>query len=290
MKGTVYKCTFSDGKVYIGKSIHADLRMLQHMNINSGPCNPGFYDAYKRLGEPSYEILYEEDFSNEIEREVSLCSVEMYYIDFFNATDPEYGYNRRMVSSFSPGIRKKLDDLISEITQELLKERLKIYYNIIDKLWYTKEKLTDEELNFIKTNYRDQNPWQQHIDDFDFDDYSNNSIEDLEFLVDDAIPFIKFMIEDETEQEASNYVFSNFDELIKNGNDKVILQINNQGEIIKEYQTMNEICESLNILRPDNIRNVLRGKQHTAYGFIWRYKNEYLEEKKSIDKGVRNDV
>lgn len=49
------------------------------------------------------------------------------------------------------------------------------------------------------------------------------------------------------------------------------------GEVVNEYQSINDICEELNIVRPDNIRNVLRGKQKTAYGYIWKYKKDYEE-------------
>ena len=34
------------------------------------------------------------------------------------------------------------------------------------------------------------------------------------------------------------------------------------------------ICQAFNIERGDNIRNVLKGKQKTAYGFFWKYKKD----------------
>lgn len=39
-----------------------------------------------------------------------------------------------------------------------------------------------------------------------------------------------------------------------------------------EYVTKAEICEAFNIVRIDNITNVLKGRQKSAYGFFWRYK------------------
>lgn len=283
MKGTVYKCTFSDGKVYIGKSKHVNHRMLEHFSKTAGPSNPGFYDAYKRLGKPKYEILFEEDFTNVWELEVTLCGIEKYYINLYNATNPEYGYNKINVSSLSAGIRKKIEQIFSEIMQELLKERLKLYHQIINKLWRTKEKLTSDELFFVREKYRAYNQFQDFIDQFDFDDYSRNSDYDLEFLVDDAIPFIKCIIETDTEKEVTEYVRNNIDELLKMKNDKVILKINDLGEVVNEYQSINDICEELNIVRPDNIRNVLRGKQKTAYGYIWKYKKDYEEACENLE-------
>lgn len=275
MKGTIYKYTFSDGKVYIGKSIRAGQRMKEHFDKNAGPSNPGFYEAYQRLGEPTYEVLFEEDFSNILDLQVTLCAVESYYIRIYNATNPECGYNKRDVSSFTPGSKRKIEDKVAEITRELLVERLKDYFNIKNKLLVTKEKLSPEELYFIRDKYRDYNVFQKHIDIFDFDDYSNNSDYDLEFLLDEGLNYIKCIIESDTEKDVREYVFSNADAIFNEKDEKDILKINDLGEIVKEYHTINEVSEDLNLQRPDNIRNVLRGVQKTAYGYHWMYRKDF---------------
>ena len=114
MKGTVYKCTFADGKVYIGKSIRVGQRFKEHLDKTAGPANPRFFEAYKRFGEPKFEILFQKDFTNILEREVTLCCVEKYYIDFFNATDPDYGYNIINSSPMSSGSKKTIEKKIQE--------------------------------------------------------------------------------------------------------------------------------------------------------------------------------
>ena len=73
-------------------------------------------------------------------------------------------------------------------------------------------------------------------------------------LIDDALPFIKCIIETDTEKEVRDYIFNNADMLFGNVNDNTILKINQLGEIVNEYQTLNDVCEELNIIRPDNIR------------------------------------
>lgn len=288
MKGVVYKCTFSDGKVYIGKSIHVYQRMREHLDKINGPSNPGFYDAYKRLGEPKLEILFENDFTNFLEREVTLASVESYFIDFFDATNPECGYNKRRASSYSPGIMKKISEKKKELTQELLDERLKDYKVIIDKLLHKIELLSPAELFFIKDKFRGKNAFQETIDKFDFNDYNINSDFEYEMLIDDALPFIKCIIETDTEKEVRDYIFNNADMLFGNVNDNTILKINQLGEIVNEYQTLNDVCEELNIIRPDNIRYVLRGRQKMAYGYYWMYKKDYEEKKKNIEPDLFN--
>ena len=58
MKGYIYKYTFSDNKVYIGQTRrNPEIRHKEHLSESVGPMNSGFWDAYKRLGEPKYEII-----------------------------------------------------------------------------------------------------------------------------------------------------------------------------------------------------------------------------------------
>ena len=280
MKGTVYKYTFSDGKVYIGKSIHANLRKVEHFDKTTGLANPRFYEAYKRLGKPSYEVLFEEDFGNILEREVTLSGVERYYIDYFRATDPDFGYNIRNVSPFTPGMKKEIDSQFEEIYKKLVKERLKEYLKIEKKLC-KKEKLSPAELFIVKQKYREKNIWRDCFDNFNFEDYSLNSDEEYDFMIDEALPMIKCIIETDTKPEVSRYVWDNADDIFNDVNDKTILQINQLGEIVKEYRSLNDICDDLKIVRPDNIRYVLRGKQKTAYGYFWMYKRDYHQKPSS---------
>ena len=279
MKGTVYKYTFSDGKVYIGKTRHAQKRILDHFDKNSGPSNPLFYDAYIRLGEPKYEVLFEDEFYSLIDFELAISHIEVYYINLYDATNPDNGYNVRAHSALSANTIRPLEKRISELTEELLKERLATYNSAHKKINRTKEPLTKEELFLVKEKYRDRNIFQFAIDDFNFMDIRKNSYSKREFLLDDALPSIERIICFDTENEVREYVYRNADEIIKEVNyDKIILKIDRQGEVVGEYNSINDICEELNIVRADNIRNVLRGKQKTAYGFIWRYKKDFEKE------------
>lgn len=279
LKGYIYKCTFLDGKVYIGKSLHPILRMKEHIDKTAGPSSPGFYEAFQKYGEPNCEIIFEGEFSNILHREETLAYLERYYIDYYDATNPKYGYNIRNTSPFSTGTRKIIDSKINKLKKEWLDKRLKNYEIIVDKLLRTKELLNPTELYFVKVKYREKNIWQKCIDDFNFEDYSKNTDKELEFLVDDALPMIKCIIETDTEKEIVDYVCKNADEIFNNTNDNPICQINDRGEIVKEFSSVNEICDDLKIARAENIRNVLVGKQSTAYGFKWKYKKDYGKPK-----------
>ena len=42
-------------------------------------------------------------------------------------------------------------------------------------------------------------------------------------------------------------------------------------ENFKEFFSLNERCQAFNVQSPQNVLNVLKGKQKTAYGFLWKY-------------------
>jgi len=52
----------------------------------------------------------------------------------------------------------------------------------------------------------------------------------------------------------------------------IILQLNKEGELIKEWQSLKEINENLGF-NMGNISSVMTGKLKTAYGFKWKRKN-----------------
>jgi hypothetical protein len=57
---------------------------------------------------------------------------------------------------------------------------------------------------------------------------------------------------------------------------KPIIQYDLNGNFIKNWNSSSEVERVLN-LRARNISGACKGEQHTAFGFIWRYKNEPLE-------------
>jgi hypothetical protein len=54
---------------------------------------------------------------------------------------------------------------------------------------------------------------------------------------------------------------------------KAIDQYNLEGKFIKEWDSAKEAATFFNKPKSDNIGAVCRGKQKTAYGFIWKFKN-----------------
>ena len=108
MKGIIYKYTFPDGKVYIGQTRrHPEKRKREHVDAIVGPTNSGFWEAYKKFGEPQYEELYEVELDNVDELVYVLNVMETMFIQFYKADRPEFGYNKTLAHGGDEG-RDKL--------------------------------------------------------------------------------------------------------------------------------------------------------------------------------------
>ena len=146
--------------------------------------------------------------------------------------------------------------------------KLELYNKAVNKIYYTKEPLTEEEDYLLKYKYP-ENLWC-NLSEYDLNKYDSYD-EENQFIIDEGLEYVKFLIEEEAEEDTVSYINKNFDK-IKRG--KNILQIDKDGNVVREYVSVNEICNVLNLKRGDNIRNVLTGKQKTAYGYFWKYNKD----------------
>lgn len=281
MKGIIYKYTFADGKVYIGQTRrHPEKRKKEHFNPSVGPANSGFWEAYKRLGMPKYEVLYEADCKNVDELVNLLNAKESLYINFYRANNPLYGYNKTSYGSVGTGSQKILEKKFNEKFQELKKEKLRLYNSATDKIWHTFLPLTKEEKYLIKDRYKHENLWQKDLDKYNlgrlhpYPKYENDP------WFEEALDYIYYQLEDEAYYDAWAYIKNNAEAIIKEANkDKIILQLDNEGNIIKEFYSTTEICHEFDIPRADNVLNVLKGRQKSAYGYFWNYKKDTVNDK-----------
>lgn len=279
MKGYIYKYTFPDGKVYIGQTKNLEKRKRQHIDPNLGPANSGFWAAYCRFGKYDFEVLKVLEYDNEDELNFYLGRWESGYIYQYNATNPDYGYNK-MPYAF-PKYKSKaiLNKKYGEVYQKLLEDRLNIYFNAEHKIWNTHEPLTDEEIYLVTKKYKDKNPFNVRF--FDFKNLENNGVlDDYDSdILGHYLSRIYNLIIEEAQDEASFYVGLHRDEILKEAFDKTaIVQIDKDGNVVQEFGSAEEICQKFNVSRADNVRNVLNGKQKTAYGYYWKYKRD-LEKK-----------
>ena len=129
----------------------------------------------------------------------------------------------------------------------------------------------------IKEKYRDKNLFQRGIDDYDLENLNNrrNYDENKEFFLEEGLEMIETIITMEVQEEVNKFIADNYIQILQEARDNnAIVQLDKEGNFIKEYYSFNEICQAFNVPRADNVMNVLRGKQKSAYGYLWKYKRD----------------
>ena len=87
------------------------------------------------------------------------------------------------------------------------------------------------------------------------------------------------MYNEHMQEMIGQYVSENAEEIIRKAREgKIIQQLDKDGSVVREFNNWDEIREAFNIIRIDNILNVVKGRQKSAYGFSWRYKPIKKEE------------
>ena len=275
MKGTIYKYTFPDGKVYIGQTRRPiAARHKEHLNPSTGPLNTGFWEAFQTIGEPTLvilEVVEAEDVTTLVDL---LNKKETSYIAKYRATDPHYGYNRKEIATaFNPDnaiLQKKIREELKKVEEEVNVR----FWPILRKIEAGDQaSLTEDEKMIIRDSLLQDNLFENALREImNPDDFTIREGGDL-FWLEEAQDFATFVYTEEREEEICRYVEEHATEILQQRKQgKIIQQIDADGNVIHEYVTKQQICDAFNIIRIDNITNVLKGKQKSAYGFYWRYK------------------
>lgn len=288
MNGYIYRYTFPDGKVYIGQTRRAEgLRIKEHLTESIGSANKGFWEAYTKYGEFEYATIATIESDNLDELVARLNALESHFIAEYKATDPQFGYNRLSRGMVVSDRNEILNDALKLRLLEAKIERLpfeEMCKQILDKTHNTKEPLTEEEKVFVRERIFTNGVF--NVSNYDLNAIHLLNEEEL-FMFEEAIDAAKFFIEDETTENIIIDVYSRADEIVEEArNKKIIVQIGSDGAIIAEYNSFNEIAQAFGVPRPDNIRNVIKGKQKSAYGFRWMYKKDYLNQINEPDEGT----
>ena len=273
MKGYVYKYTFSNGKIYVGQTRRdVNVRHREHMNPSTGPLNPRFWQAYQELGEPKLEIIKEIEEENNYELIQALNRCETYYIKKWKSDDLDFGYNVKSSGTTYCPDKAYLDDEFREIWTKIAQDGYSLFHSVYDKIENScHEDLTEEEKDFIKNSLLSNNIFSNSLNNvMDSHDYSIEDKDGL-FWLDEAIDFAKMIFNEEHWAMIDKYIAHNRETIIeKRTRHKIVQQLSLQGDLIKEYRSIDEVREALSLTRTDNIMNVIKGRQNTAYGYVWR--------------------
>ena len=281
MKGYIYKYTFPDGKVYIGQTRNPEKRKHDHIDPKIGPVNTGFWEAHQRFGTPEYEIIREIECDNEDELVDLLNKWESGYISKYKANDSKFGYNRTSYGTVSRKANSLLKRVYIARQKDFLNSEMQLFESATEKIWHTKRPLTEEELYLITEKYPDE-IWFNHLKSFDFKNLSNNQItNNIEFYLEEHLGFVRSAIWEYSQHIASQYIREYGKQIVEEvQSSRTIDQLDKKGNVIKEFSSFIEICQSFDVPRADNVRNVLNGKQKSAYGYYWKYKKDLNENER----------
>ena len=170
--------------------------------------------------------------------------------------------------------RVYLDDEFAEIWTRIVLEEYPPFFSVYNKIANSyHEELTQKEKDLINHYLLANNLFSNALNDFmNTLDYSIKDKDGL-FWLDEAIDFAEMIFKDEYTKMINEYIYYNKDAIIeKKTRHKIIQQLSLKGDLIKEYSSIDDVREELSLTRTDNIMNVIKGRQKTAYGYIWQKK------------------
>ena len=256
-KGVIYLYTFPNGKVYVGQTRrNPEIRHREHFDPKTGPLNRSFWEAYQEQGKPRYEII-EELCSDDAEELVhKLNSRETFYIDYYKAINPEYGYNVKSAGTES----LRHDHRICKLYKHFRSQFMDIVWPDFVSL---KEKIDDEaawtegERQLYQTYFVDLNPFVE-------------SAKTDEFMYEEWFDFAQFCLEEDISTMAEEYMRENGAQLLEEYYDEnTIYQLSLDGQIVKSHASQYAAAMAMGAKTSANINNVILCKQKTAYGFKW---------------------
>ena len=279
MKGVIYKYTFPNGKVYIGQTRrNPELRHREHLDPVTGPCNSGFWEEYQKFLEYKYEIIETVEESDSDILVEKLNRLETYHIINSHAYDPKYGCNRRFRGTESAGAERILQERFQELYNSLRQVRLAVYSSISEKVWHTKVPLTEEEKVCLKEHFAQKDLMRNLPDSFNPDDLKALDTEDYNediFNLEEAFEEWEWRLDEALHNEIADFVRENSDAILEEVRDRdAICAIDEEGNVALTFYSFNEIAQHFGVVRPDNVRNVLKGRQKSAYGYYWKYKRD----------------
>lgn len=275
MKGYIYRYTFPDGKIYIGQTRRPiEMRHAEHINPSTGPMNPGFWDAYQKLGMPELTVLETVESDDPDTLVYILNHKETAYIQNEHATDPQYGYNRMGHSMVYRPEAKILEKEYVRLCQQADAAMQPFFEGVTQKLTHGhRDDLTQKEKEFVEA-YIDNNPiFGRTEEDMQMMGEDAELDEEDDFMFYEVLESGIWLYNEETHEIIAQYVEENADAILRKAREgKIIQQIDKEGNVVREFLTWDEIREAMNIVRIDNILNVVKGRQKSAYGYFWRYK------------------
>jgi len=234
----IYKITNPKGKVYIGQSTNIEARKrIYHYNT-----------SYKNsVGPKIYNSINKYKWKNHFHEVIEECTIEQ-----LNERETYWKQHYLDILGWENVLFCNLHDTGGGPRSEETKQNIS-KGKLGTKGWPKGLKRSKEFGELIKNNTERSNKIKNSI---------KNNIERSRKISQSMLGKLK------TEQHKDN-ISKNSKGISRN--QKPVLQFDKQNNLIKEWTSQTEAGKNLNINQGD-ISNVIRGKQKTAGGYIWREK------------------
>jgi group I intron endonuclease len=233
-----------NNKKYIGKSINIASRIANHicgLNKKSKDCNRYLIASWHKYGKDcfNYEIIEELDKNN---NDISnlLKDKELFWMNYFNTTDRNYGYNLRKDSSSQTFVHEDTKELIR---LNVLGKKNPNYGN----KWNDVQKKEMSEK--IKKTYQDGNRKQRS-----YEDSVKGSITRLKMYKEN--PQLKIEHIKKQSRNATKYYIEQYSK--------------NRITLIKKWNTVCEILIENTNYKKHNLYAVCSGEKPSMYGYWWK--------------------
>ena len=282
--------------IYIGQASDLKERYKKHLkNIKDLSHKEDFYIALRDFGIDnfSYEVL--EEFEDEEYNPDLLDILEDYYINEYNSLKPN-GYNMVPGGHHGAGIAKRIPvrqytlegELVKEYHSIVLASRL-LQINLSNIVACCKKKR--QQAGGYQWRYASDNldkiedihlkVSQFNIPILQYDIYGNfiKEYNSLQEIIINNVNFSKENICNNLRHKTKSAY--NYQWKYKNDHtpivniDQTVLQIDKNGNIVKEYYTASEAAKETGISR-SNIGSCLTNKRKTAGKYKWIYKRNYI--------------
>lgn len=266
MTGIIYRYTSPSGKIYIGQTRDEKRRRSTFLNKNKRYCSGGKIDvARKKYGPENfkYEVLETIKSSNVKKLIDELNKLETLYIKRYNSY--RMGYNSSLGGdSFDYSNIKRKPQIVTEETKLKISKAKKG-----KRANYTKEDL-ERRANLMRSIYS-RKVFQYSLDGQFIKEWSSITEVAKTFNVS------RTTISDcwnKNKKNACGFIWKreNTPILRDVSKDNVqVAQYDKDGNLLKTFSSIREASVFLNKQADSNIVACCRGRQKTAYGFIWKY-------------------
>ena len=296
----IYKITNTiNGKIYIGQSINIKQRWKQH-RANASVRTEAIYLAFQKYGIENFTFEIIEECKEE-----ELDEKEQYYIGFYDSYNNGYNmtkggqynkdfYSQEVYELWDKG--KSVGDicLILGLSRQSVYNRLIEYsnYTVIESRRRTGKESYEKQLknNTLPEHMKPKQIYQYDIWGNKIRCWNSASQISKELKLDKSL--ISKAIKGEYLQ-VGGYQWKMNNDCASDISGKInskfgIIQKNLEGKELNRFKSLKDLELYLNKY-PTSVAKCLKGKQKTAYGFLWEYDYSIWDEKPYQRGDIYND-